>query len=89
MKEDKERQKKVPFNIPKAVNTYDNLVRRKSALSAFKSKDLVKKPIKKSKTFETPYKETIKLVIKGAISRYLLLNHGSCVKQVFFQEPNV
>ena len=70
IKEDEEKKKKEPFKIPKAVNTYDDLVRRRNAISAFKSSDLVKKSVKRSKPFETPYKETIKLIIKGAGSRY-------------------
>ena len=68
-KECREKQKSEPFKIPKVVNTFDNLIRRKNSISAFKSSDLGKKNFKKSKTFKTPFKEGIKIIIRGAGSR--------------------
>ena len=75
VKEDTEKKKSEPFKIPKVVNSYDNEIRRKTAIAAFKSSDLVKKSLKGSKTFQPPFKEGIKLVIKGFGSRYKFLNY--------------
>ena len=69
VKDDTEKKKNEPFVIPKIVNSYDATVRRKNAIAAFKSPDLVKKSTKGAKMFQPPYKEGIKLVIRGFGSR--------------------